>query len=109
MNEFLVDDAALGRVRAGVLGRVRRRRRVRRAGLILALFVGFFAVREPEVERLSLTMPAAPVAPEWVAVRPVVGAPVVMAKAVGRPAERIVIYTDDPDVVIVLVGEGGEE
>jgi len=31
-----------------------------------------------------------------------------MAKAAARPAERITIYTDDPDIVIVLVADGGE-
>lgn len=110
MNEFLVDDAALGRVRAGVMGRVRRRKRARVAAVVLALVIGVSAVREPEVERMSLTMPAAPAAPEWVPVRPVAAAvPVVMATAAGRPAARITIFTDDPNVVIVLVGEGGAE
>lgn len=98
------------RVRAGVLTRIRRRRQVRRASgaaaVLAAIALAFWPVPEPP-ESITLLAPKPPAAPAWkpLAAKP----PVIMAKAPSRPAERITIYTSDPDVVIVLVADGGQE
>ena len=108
MNDFVVSGEAVRRVHAGVMGRIQRWRVLRRAGGAavgaLALLIALWPA-PVELESLALRMPAAPVAPVWVA--PV--ARMEVARVQARPAERIVLYTDDPDVVIVLVGDGGEE
>jgi hypothetical protein len=108
MNEWTVSTDAMDRVRAGVMGRVRRRRMARRGVAVAALLLAaVFWPAMPEAETLALRMPVPPAAPEWVPVPE--NKPVVLARAVSRPASRITIYTDDPDVVIVLVGDGGQE
>jgi hypothetical protein len=103
----MVDGAAVERVRSGVMGRIRRRRYIRRGAVVAALLALAFLWMPEDIETLSLTLPKPPAAPEWVA--PIPAASVVLVKAAARPAERITIFTDDPNVVIVLVGEGGEE
>ena len=117
MNDWLnssVSPEAAGRVRSGVIRRIRRRRHVRRgAGAIavLALLAFAFWPAPPELETLALSPPPPPRAPVWTPLPPppvARRAPVLMAKAAARPAERITILTDDPDVVIVLVADGGE-
>jgi hypothetical protein len=108
MNEWMVSSDAMERVRAGVMGRVRRRRMVRR-GLVVAALLLVAAIWPvmPEAETLALRMPVAPAAPEWVTVA--VEKPVErMAKQAARGPEKITLYTADPDVVIVLVADGGE-
>jgi hypothetical protein len=107
VNDWMVEGAAVERVHAGVMGRIRRRRNVRRGAVVAALLALAFVRMPEDVELLSLTLPKPPAAPVWVA--PVPATSVVLAKAAPRPAERIIIFTDDPNVVIVLVGEGGEE
>lgn len=121
MSDWLpvaVPEEALDRVRFGVRGRIRRRRKAIRGGLaiaVLALLPLGALLREPAVETLALAPPAPPSAPVWTpprsfpvrqAVRP---AQRPLLAAAARPAERITILTDDPDVVIVLVADGGEE
>ena len=111
MREWQMDDAALGRVRAGVMGRVRRRRMARRAGaaaVAAALLAGVFLTREPEMERLSLAMPAGPAAPVVMKTRVPLERPAARP-AMARGAEKITLFTADPDVVIVLVTEGAGE
>jgi hypothetical protein len=117
MNDWLnssFSPEAAGRVRSGVIRRIRRRRRVRHgAGAIVALALLAFAFwpAPPELETLALSPPSPPRAPVWTPRPPppiAKRAPVLMAKAAARPAERITIYTDDPDIVIVLVADGGE-
>ncbi|MBL8241246.1 MAG: hypothetical protein JNM66_27735 [Bryobacterales bacterium] len=116
MNDFAVSGEAVARVHARVMGRIRRRRILRRAGMAAAIVAAAIVVglwpAPVELEALALRMPEAPKAPVWVAPPPRVAS---MARpalaAAGRPAERIVLYTEDPDVVIVMVGDanGGEE
>lgn len=117
MNDWLntpVSAEASGRVHSGVMRRIRWRRQVRRGSgalAVLAVLAFTFWPAPPELETLALSPPSPPSAPVWVAPpAPVLKKkiPVLMAKAVTRPAERITIYTDDPDVVIVLVADGGE-
>jgi hypothetical protein len=115
MNDWLntpVSQEASRRVRSGVMRRIRRRRQMRRgAGIaaLLALLAFAFWPAPPPLETLALSPPPPPGAPVWVPPLPVPRKlPVLMAKAVSRPAERITIYTDDPDVVIILVADGGE-
>lgn len=110
MNEWInapVDNAAASRVRARVIQRIQRRRWAKR-GAIAALLISLLAwPRMPEAETLALSMPPAPIAPA-VQLAP---KPVLVARAApsAKPAEKIVLYTNDPDVVIVLVSEGGSE
>lgn len=110
MNDFAVSGEAVARVHAGVMGRIRRRRILRRAGMAAAIVAAAIVVglwpAPVELEALALRMPEAPKAPVWVAP---VETRIETARVQSRPAERIVFYTDDPDVVIVLVGDGGEE
>ena len=109
MNEWLnspVSPDASRRVHNGVMRRIRHRRQTRRGAGVLALAAALafaFWPAPPALETLTLSPPPPPNAPVWVPLptKP----PVIMARA----AERITIYTDDPDVVIVLVAEGGEE
>ena len=108
MNDFAVSGEAVARVHDGVMGRIRRRRVVRQfaaAAVGVAVLLIALWPAPVEWEALALRMPAAPAAPPWVA--PLALSE--MARAQARPAERIVLYTDDPDVLIVLVGDGGEE
>lgn len=113
MTEWIsmeTDAGAAGRVRHGVLRRIRRRRvagRAAAAAVAAALLSFVFWPRPGAVETLALRAPLPPAAPA-VAVtaastpRQVIPAP--------RGAEKITIFTSDPDVVIVLVSEtGGEE
>lgn len=114
MNEWLntpVSADASSRVHSGVMRRIRRRRQTRLGAGVLALFAALtftFWPATPELETLALAPPAPPSAPAWIAPRPT-KPPIILAQATSRPAERITIYTDDPDVVIVLVADGGEE
>ena len=113
MTEWLqtpIAEDTAARVRGGVLTRIRRRRRVRRAGgaavVLAALALAFWPAPAP-LETITLNTPAPPVAPAW---QPIPTKPtLITAQAPSRPAERITIYTSDPDVVIVLVADGGEE
>ena len=113
MNEWLnspVSPDASRRVHSGVMKRIRRRRRTRRGAGILTLFAALtftFWPVSPPLETLTLSPSPPPNAPAWVPLPK--RQPIIMAKAISRPAERITIYTDDPDVVIVLVADGGEE
>lgn len=88
-----VAEESAARVRGGVLIRIRRRRQTRRASGTVAVLGALALVFLP--------------APAWkpLPTKP----PVIMAQPQSRPAERITIYTSDPDVVIVLVADGGEE
>jgi hypothetical protein len=110
MNDWMVvDSAALARVHSGVMGRIRRRRFARRAAVVAAALLTAMLMQIPvDVETITWVAPRPPAAPEWVAPVPE-QRPVMLAKSAGRPAERITIFTDDPNVVIVLVGEGGDE
>lgn len=116
MNDWLnspVSPDASRRVHSGVMKRIRRRRLTRRgAGILAMLAVLAFAFwpAPPQFETLALSPPSPPAASVWVPLPPPIPKklPVLMAKAPSRPAERITIYTDDPDVVIVLVADGGE-
>jgi hypothetical protein len=87
------------------LQRIQRRRWAKRGGAAAALLIALLAwPRMPEAETLAFSMPPAPTAPA------VQRAPKPMVAAQRtRPAEKIVLYTNDPDVVIVLVSEGGSE
>lgn len=107
MNEWInasVDNAAASRVRERVLHRIQRRRWAKRAG-VAALLIGAIIAwpRMPEAETLALAMPPAPIAPA------VSRAPKPIRVVRSKPAEKIVLYTNDPNVVIVLVSEGGSE
>jgi hypothetical protein len=109
MNAPVAEETA-ARVRGGVLTRIRRRRQTRRASgaaAVMAVFTLAFWPVPPPLETLTLNAPAPPAAPARnpIPMKP----PIIMAQATSRPAERITIYTSDPDVVIVLVGDGGEE
>jgi len=116
MNDWLHSPGpadASRRVHSGVMKRIRRRRQTRRgAGILTVAAVLAFAFwpAPPPLETLALSPPPPPIAPVWVPLAPPVSkrVPVLMARAVASPAERITIYTDDPDVVIVLVADGGE-
>ncbi len=114
MNEWLntpVAPDASRRVHNGVMKRIRRRRQTHRgAGIltVLAVMAFLFWPTPPPPETLALTPPPPPSAPVWVPLPASKKLPVLMAKATSRPAERITIYTDDPDVVILLVADGGE-
>ena len=118
MTDWISGSIAAGagdRVRAGVMGRIRRRRLVRRslAAAAAALVVAMLSwPRLPEAEVLALQAPAAPAAPavQFTPPAPVQQRPkpAVLAKA-GPAADKITIYTSDPDVVIVLVSDGGGE
>ena len=105
-----IPDETAARVRGGVLTRIRRRRQVRRAGgaaAVLAALALAFWPSPPPLETLTLIAPVPPKAPAW---KPIpMQPPILTARAPSRPAERITIYTSDPDVVIVLVADGGEE
>lgn len=110
MNEWInapVDSATATRVRARVLQRIQRRRWAKRAGAAAVLAAALLAwPRMPEAETIALSMPSAPIAPS-VQLAP---KPVLVARSIkSKPAEKIVLYTNDPDVVIVLVSEGGSE
>lgn len=115
MTEWLETPVAAEtaeRVRGGVLTRIRRRRQARRATgaavVLAALAIAFWPAPAP-LETLTLHAPAPPVAPAWQPI-PIPRKPSVLtAQAPSRPAERITIYTSNPDVVIVLVADGGEE
>lgn len=115
MNDWLntpVTPEASRRVRSGVMKRIRRRRYARLGAgplALLAILIFFFWPAAPALETLALSPPAPPGAPVWVPPPVPKRLPVLMAKAPSRPAERITIYTDDPDVVIVLVADGGDE
>ncbi len=105
-----VAEESAARVRGGVLIRIRRRRQTRRASGTVAVLGALALVFLPapaSLETLTLNLPKPPVAPAWkpLPTKP----PVIMAQPQSRPAERITIYTSDPDVVIVLVADGGEE
>ena len=113
-NDWMVNSDAMERVHTGVMRRIRRRRVVRRALALGALCLGLlFWQAMPEEESLALRMPLPPPAPKWGPVhadRPAAvpkpdPAKVVLAKA----ASKITLYTADPDVVFVLVADGGEE
>ena len=115
MNDWLntpVPPDVSRRVHSGVMKRIRRRRQTRRgAGMltVLAVMAFIFWPAPPALETLALSPPPPPSAPAWVPPPVPKKLPVLMAEALSRPAERITIYTDDPDVVIVLVADGGEE
>ena len=70
--------------------------------MVAALTFTFWPV-SPPLETLTLSPPPPPNAPVWVPL------PTKPPGIIARAAERITIYTDDPDVVIVLVADGGEE
>ena len=111
MNAPVAEETA-ARVRGGVLTRIRRRRQTRRASgaaAVMAVFTLAFWPVPPPLETLTLNAPKPPAAPAWNPISPKPKPPVITAQAPSRPAERITIYTSDPDVVIVLVGDGGEE
>lgn len=118
MNEWLnasVAADASQRVHSGVMRRIRRRRQTRLGAGVFPMVVALtftFWPATPELETLALAPPAPPSAPAWIAPRPT-KPPVILAQTLAQapssPAERITIYTDDPDVVIVLVADGGEE
>ena len=114
MNEWLntpVSADASQRVHSGVMRRVRRHRQTRLGAGVLPMVVALtftFWPAPPELETLALSPPTPPSAPAWIPPRPT-KPPIILAQATSRPAERITIYTDDPDVVIVLVADGGEE
>jgi len=117
MSDWLsnpVSPEAAGRVRSGVMRRIHRRRQVRRGAgalFVLAALAFLFRPSTPELETIALVPPPPPAAPVWTPppARPAVKrVPMLMAKAASKPAERITILTDDPDVVIVLVSDGGE-
>ena len=114
MKEWLntpVSQEASQRVHSGVMRRIRRRRQTRLgAGILtlLAVLAFTFWPAPPELETLALTPSTPPSAPVWIPPRPTKPL-IILAQATSRPAERITIYTDDPDVVIVLVADGGEE
>ncbi len=109
MNEWInapVDTTAADRVRTRVMRRIQRRRWAKRAGAAAVLAAAILAwPRMPEAETLALAMPPAPTAPV-VALAP---KPAIIHQVKSKPAEKIVLYTNDPDVVIVLVSEGGSE
>jgi len=114
MNEWLnspVSPDASERVHGGVMQRIRRRRHMRRGAGVLALLalLTLFLPATPDLETLTLTAPTPPGAPAWAPPPAPRKLPVIVAKATSRPAERITIYTDDPDVVIVLVADRGDE
>ncbi len=110
-----VTGEEVGELHRAVMARVAARRRrpywwlAAAAALMAAVAVGW-SVRAP-MEEIALTMPAAPRAPE---VRFTPKAAVARAARV-TPAARetrasvIKIFTDDRDVVILLVSDGGEE
>lgn len=105
-----IPDETAARVRGGVLARIRRRRHVRRASgfaaVSAALALAFWPAPAP-LESITFNAPKPPAAPDW---KPIPKkSPVITVQAPSRPAERITIYTSDPDVVIVLVADGGEE
>jgi len=75
---------------------------------LAALVLAFWPAPAP-IETLSLSAPKPPAAPRWVPPPVPNQSSTIMAEAASRPAERITIYTSDPDVVIVLVADGGEE
>ncbi|MBI2689266.1 MAG: hypothetical protein HYX27_23425 [Acidobacteria bacterium] len=116
MNDWIpvaVEADAVDRVRGRVTGRIRRRRNLRRGAAVLAAVLAVAVALWPapvELETISYIPPGAPPAPQWVAVppKPVTKSNVLLAKVQSRPADRITIFTDDPNVVIVLVGDGGE-
>lgn len=105
-----IAEETAARVRGGVLTRIRRRRQIRRASgfaaVGAALALAFWPAPAP-LETIALNAPKPPAAPAWkpIPIKP----PIIMAQPPSRPAERITIYTNDPDVVIVLVADGGEE
>ncbi|MBM3784110.1 MAG: hypothetical protein FJW30_07095 [Acidobacteria bacterium] len=108
MNEWIraeVSAESMNRVRAGVTRRIRRRRWAQRAALLAPLLAWLAWPSAPELETLSLSMPLPPAAPVVRLAPPV--RPFIPAKT--SLAEKIILYTNDPDVVIVLVGEGGGE
>lgn len=119
MNGWITDhvpEESAQRVRTAVLGRIRRRRAARRmsgALAVTALLAIAFWPTQPLLETLAYTPPPPPAAPVWAPVQPKPVArnkeKVFMAKAAPRPAERITIFTDDPNIVIVLVADGGDE
>jgi hypothetical protein len=110
-----VSGDEIAELRRSVMERVNRPRRspwwlaAAAAALIGAAAIGWQA-RAP-VETLVLRMPSAPAAPAVAFTpRPVVEPPVLKRAPSPKPESRasvIKIYTDDPDVVILLVG--GEE
>lgn len=121
MSEWItgnVPEETAQRVRSAVLGKIRRRRAARRTSLALAVaavLAFLFWPSPPPVETLAYTPPPPPPAPVWTVVRPnPAAAPrkperTLMANAAPQPAGRITIFTDDPNVVIVLVADGGDE
>ena len=111
MNEWITAEFAPGaaeRVRAGVRTKIRRRRAAIRstAAAALAALALVLWPSPPPTERLALTMPTPPSAPIWT---PPPKPPIFTVRAQSRPAERIIIYTDDPNVVIILVADGGAD
>jgi len=105
-----VSDEEVDRLRRDVTARVARRRRrplwatAMAASLVLGAAVAWTS--RPEVETLALRMPVPPPAPE---VRLSPPRPVVARRKAAPAASVIKIYTDDPDVVILLVADGGED
>lgn len=111
MNDWTVPEEATMRVRGAVMRRIRRRKQARKAvvGVACALLAAvLFWPRMPEAEVLALRPPAPPVAPlVSFTPKPRVVVPAVqpLLLAAGR-AEKMTIFTDDPDVIIVLVSDG---
>ena len=116
----MIPQEALDQVRGRVMRRLRVRRAIRQVAVVAALLVAVlvpFGLRLPPAETLALARPAGPVAPAAF-VRPqqieLVVARVVAARVVpvaARPA-YIKIFTENPDVVILLLNsetEGGLE
>ena len=114
----MIPQEALDQVRGRVMRRLRVRKAIRQAAVVAVLLVVGsvpFGLRLPPAETLALARPAAPVAPvvfvrpQQIAVPRVVVARV--APVAARPA-YIKIFTENPDVVILLVNsetEGGVE
>jgi hypothetical protein len=116
-----VPDGAVRELHGRVMGRVDERRRgfwfwvpaTVAAALLLGAGLGWRG--GGEAESLALQMPRAPEAPAVsrpgrspgaaVARKPVRGRP---EAAPGAPAEVLRIETEDPDVVLYLVGDGGD-
>jgi hypothetical protein len=113
-------DFAAAAVSARVRARIRGRQRVQWAAFAAALAA--MLLMAIVLPRMLRTAPAAGPDPRWVAALPAeaplpapmehrsptaVRRPAAVVKPAPAPASRIEIQTDDPDVLIVLVGDDG--